>query len=192
MTLGIVAPFSMSSIGSRCARSAGVSAGTRRPASVAAKVSPSRSGDRGGVRGRRGCWHRTAHVAHRSGGPDSAALLTALFTATSAVCVTGLIVVDTPVYWSAFGQVVILAMIQVGGFGIPMTLASLVGLLIWRRLGLRSRLIAAAETKQIGLGDVRRVIVGVVKAESIVRGPHRRIAHCTLRSRLRRGVGAGH
>ena len=124
-------------------------------------------------------------------GPDSAALLTALFTATSAVCVTGLIVVDTPVYWSAFGQVVILAMIQVGGFGI-MTLASLVGLLIWRRLGLRSRLIAAAETKQIGLGDVRRVIVGVVKAESIVRGPHRRIAHCTLRSRLRRGVGAGH
>ena len=99
--------------------------------------------------------------------------------------------VDTPVYWSAFGQVVILAMIQVGGFGI-MTLASLVGLLIWRRLGLRSRLIAAAETKQIGLGDVRRVIVGVVKAESIVRSPHRRIAHCTLRSRLRRGVGAGH
>jgi potassium uptake TrkH family protein len=96
-------------------------------------------------------------------GPDSAPLLTALFTATSAVCVTGLIVVDTPVYWSAFGQVVILAMIQVGGFGI-MTLASLVGLLIWRRLGLRSRLIAAAETKQIGLGDVRRVIVGVVKA----------------------------
>jgi trk system potassium uptake protein len=96
-------------------------------------------------------------------GPDSAPLLTALFTATSAVCVTGLIVVDTPVYWSAFGQVVILAMIQVGGFGI-MTLASLVGMLIWRRLGLRSRLIAAAETKQIGLGDVGRVIVGVVKA----------------------------
>ena len=40
-------------------------------------------------------------------GPGSAPLLTALFTATSAVCVTGLIVVDTPVYWSAFGQVVI-------------------------------------------------------------------------------------
>jgi trk system potassium uptake protein len=95
-------------------------------------------------------------------GPGSAPLLTALFTATSAVCVTGLIVVDTPVYWSAFGQVVILAMIQVGGFGI-MTLASLVGLLISRRLGLRSRLIAAAETKHVGLGDVGRVIRGVIK-----------------------------
>jgi trk system potassium uptake protein len=95
-------------------------------------------------------------------GPGSAPLLTALFTATSAVCVTGLIVVDTPVYWSGFGQVVILAMIQVGGFGI-MTLASLVGLLISRRLGLRTRLIAAAETKHIGLGDVSRVIVGVIK-----------------------------
>jgi hypothetical protein len=87
-------------------------------------------------------------------GPGSAPLLTALFTATSAVCVTGLIVVDTPVYWSAFGQVVILAMIQVGGFGI-MTLASLVGLLISRRLGLRSRLVAAAETKHIGLRGIR-------------------------------------
>ena len=96
-------------------------------------------------------------------GPGSAPLVTALFTATSAVCVTGLIVVDTPVYWSAFGQVAILAMIQVGGFGI-MTLASLVGLLISRRLGLRSRLIAAAETKHVGLGDVSRVIVGVIKA----------------------------
>jgi len=95
-------------------------------------------------------------------GAGSAPLLTALFTATSAVCVTGLIVVDTPVYWSAFGQVAILAMIQVGGFGI-MTLASLVGLLISRRLGLRSRLIAAAETKHVGLGDVGRVIRGVIK-----------------------------
>src|SRR5688500_3507576 len=95
-------------------------------------------------------------------GPGSARLLTALFTATSAVCVTGLIVVDTPVYWSGFGQVVILAMIQVGGFGI-MSLASLVGLLISRRLGLRSRLIAAAETKHVGLGDVGRVVVGVIK-----------------------------
>ena len=95
-------------------------------------------------------------------GAGSAPLLTALFTATSAVCVTGLIVVDTPVYWSAFGQVAILALIQVGGFGI-MTLASLVGLLISRRLGLRTRLIAAAETKHVGLGDVGRVVRGVIK-----------------------------
>jgi trk system potassium uptake protein len=96
-------------------------------------------------------------------GAGSAPLLTALFTATSAVCVTGLIVVDTPGYWSGVGQVVILAMIQVGGFGI-MTLATLVGMLISRRLGLRSRLIAAAETKHLVLGDVGQVVVGVIKA----------------------------
>ncbi|GAB3014217.1 potassium transporter Trk [Nocardioides flavus (ex Wang et al. 2016)] len=91
----------------------------------------------------------------------AAPFVVALFTSTSAVCVTGLVVVDTPSYWSTFGEVVILALIQVGGFGI-MTLASLLGLLVFRRLGLRSRLTAAAETKATGLGDVRTVVKGVV------------------------------
>ncbi|HEX4978038.1 MAG TPA: potassium transporter TrkG [Nocardioides sp.] len=95
-------------------------------------------------------------------GPEGAPALTALFTSTSAVCVTGLVTVDTPTYWSSFGQVVILVLIQVGGFGI-MTLASLVGLLLSRKMGLRSRLTAAAETKSLGLGDVRAVLVGVAK-----------------------------
>ena len=95
-------------------------------------------------------------------GAEGAPLLTALFTSTSAVCVTGLVTVDTPTYWSGFGQVVILGLIQVGGFGI-MTLASLVGLLLSRRMGLRTRLTAAAETKSIGMGDVRAVLVGVAK-----------------------------
>lgn len=95
-------------------------------------------------------------------GPDGAPALTALFTSTSAVCVTGLTVVDTPTYWSGFGQAVILGLIQVGGFGI-MTLASLVAILISRRIGLRSRLTAAAETKSLGIGDVRGVLVGVAK-----------------------------
>lgn len=94
-------------------------------------------------------------------GDGSAPFVVALFTSTSAVCVTGLIVVDTPSYWSSFGEGVILALIQVGGFGI-MTLASLIGLLIFRRLGLRSRITAAAETKATGLGDVRTVVRGVV------------------------------
>ena len=94
-------------------------------------------------------------------GPDGAPFMVALFTSTSAVCVTGLVVVDTPSYWSTFGEVTILALIQVGGFGI-MTLASLLGLLVFRRLGLRSRLTAAAETKATGLGDVRTVVKGVV------------------------------
>lgn len=92
---------------------------------------------------------------------DSTPLLTALFTATSAVCVTGLIVVDTPVYFSTFGELVILAGIQVGGLGI-MTLSALLGLLVFRRLGLRNRMTAATETKALGIGDVRRVLRSVI------------------------------
>ncbi|RZU34138.1 TrkH family potassium uptake protein [Blastococcus saxobsidens] len=94
-------------------------------------------------------------------GPERAPFLTALFHATSAVCVTGLVTVDTGTYWSGFGQGVILALIQVGGLGI-MTLATLVALLLSRRLGLRARLIAQAETKSLSGSDVRRVIGRVV------------------------------
>lgn len=87
-------------------------------------------------------------------------LLTALFTSTSAVCVTGLAVVDTGTYWSGFGEGVILALIQVGGFGI-MTMASLLALLVSGRLRLRMQLTAQAETKSLGIGDVRKVLLGV-------------------------------
>lgn len=93
--------------------------------------------------------------------------LTALFTATSAVCVTGLVVVDTASAWSPFGQGVILVLIQVGGFGI-MTFASLLGLLISRRLGLQTRLAAAASTRSVGLGDVRGLLVGVARVTVLV------------------------
>jgi trk system potassium uptake protein len=94
-------------------------------------------------------------------GPGRADFLTALFHATSAVCVTGLVTVDTGTYWSGFGQAVILLCIQAGGLGI-MTLATLVALLLSRRLGLRARLIAQAETKALSASDVRRVIRRVV------------------------------
>ncbi|MEN1974646.1 TrkH family potassium uptake protein [Cellulomonas olei] len=93
--------------------------------------------------------------------------MAALFTATSAVCVTGLVVVDTSTAWSGFGQGVVLALIQVGGFGI-MTLASLLGVLLSRRLGLRTRLTAAASTRSVGLGDVRQVLVGVGAITAVV------------------------
>ncbi|WP_211254736.1 TrkH family potassium uptake protein [Knoellia aerolata] len=93
-------------------------------------------------------------------GEGGAPFVTALFTATSAVCVTGLTVVDTAAYWTVPGQAIILALIQVGGFGI-MTLASLIALFLSRRMGLRTRLTAAAETRSVGLGDVRRVLRGV-------------------------------
>ncbi|KQU44947.1 ATPase [Rhodococcus sp. Leaf278] len=94
-------------------------------------------------------------------------ILQALFTSTSAVSLTGLIVVDTPVYWSGFGQGVILGLIQIGGFGI-MTIASLVGLILADRIGLRGRLNAAAEVRTSGLGDVRSVVVGVFRTSLII------------------------
>ncbi|WP_343075163.1 TrkH family potassium uptake protein [Actinopolyspora biskrensis] len=87
--------------------------------------------------------------------------VTALFTATSAVCVTGLIVVDTPAYWSTFGELVVLGLIQVGGLGI-MTLASLLGMVVTRRMRLRTQRSAQTETKSLVLGEVRRVVVGVI------------------------------
>jgi trk system potassium uptake protein len=93
------------------------------------------------------------------GGPS---LLTAVFTSTSAVCVTGLITVDTATYWSGYGQGVILLLIQLGGFGI-MTLASLAAIFISHKLGLRSRLLARAETGALDLGDVRTILIGVAK-----------------------------
>ncbi|WGW12111.1 potassium transporter TrkG [Saxibacter everestensis] len=100
-------------------------------------------------------------------GDGGAGFLEALFTSTSAVCVTGLAVVDTPVYWSFFGQFVILALMQVGGFGI-MSFASLLGVVLAHRLGLQSKIAAAAETKSTGFGDVRSVLLGVVKVSLFV------------------------
>lgn len=89
-------------------------------------------------------------------GPTRAPALTAAFTSVSSVCVTGLITVDTATYWSPFGQAVIMVLIQVGGFGI-MTLATLLALLVSGRLGIRSSLIAQAETHSLTIGDVRRL-----------------------------------
>jgi trk system potassium uptake protein TrkH len=71
-------------------------------------------------------------------GPAGASWHEALFTATSAVCVTGLVVVDTGTYFSLFGQWVILVLIQAGGLGI-MTLSTAAALLLGRGIGLRQR-----------------------------------------------------
>ncbi|WDF34971.1 potassium transporter TrkG [Arthrobacter agilis] len=119
-------------------------------------------------------------------GPGSATVLEALFTATSAVCVTGLIVVDTPVYWTGGGQVVILGLIQVGGFGI-MSFASLLGVLLARRMGLRSRISAAAEIKSVGFGDVRKVLLGVLRITLVVES----VTALVLAARFSLGYGHG-
>ena len=64
--------------------------------------------------------------------------LTALFTATSASCVTGLILVDTYTHWSLFGQLVLLCLIQVGGLGF-ITVGTAVSIILRRKIGLKQR-----------------------------------------------------
>ncbi|MER7967387.1 potassium transporter TrkG [Streptomyces ardesiacus] len=110
--------------------------------------------------------------------------VTALFTSTSAVCVTGLAVVDTGTYWSDFGEGAILALIQVGGFGI-MTMASLLALLVSGKLRLKLQLTAQAETKSLGIGDVRRVLLGVAGTTFAVEAA----VGAVLSLRLRYGYG---
>lgn len=93
----------------------------------------------------------------------------ALFTATSATCVTGLVVLDTGTYWSPFGHVVILALIQVGGFGFMTGSTLLLFLIVGRRTGLRDRVLVQASTGVPDLGSVtnliRRVAVFTIAAE---------------------------
>lgn len=69
---------------------------------------------------------------------EGARFLEALFTATSAACVTGLIVQDTATYWSGTGQFVIISLIQIGGLGI-VTVAILIEILSGRKIGLKER-----------------------------------------------------
>lgn len=78
----------------------------------------------------------------------------ALFTATSATCVTGLVLYDTYTQWSAFGQVVIICLIQVGGLGF-MSVATMVWFLLRRKLGLKQRMVMA---QALSLNDLDGVV----------------------------------
>ncbi len=94
-------------------------------------------------------------------GKGGAPFLTSLFTSTSSVCVTGLTVVDTATYWTPFGQSIIMLLIQVGGLGI-MTGASLLFLVVSKRIGLRGRMMARVERGSVNLGDVKNVVIAVI------------------------------
>jgi trk system potassium uptake protein len=100
-------------------------------------------------------------------GPGGATVMEAVFTATSAICVTGLVVVDTPTYWTPFGQSVILALIQIGGFGV-MSFATVLGILLARRLGLTARIMSSTETKSPGYGDMRRVLLRILGTTLVI------------------------
>jgi trk system potassium uptake protein TrkH len=96
-----------------------------------------------------------------------ATFLEAVFTATSATCVTGLIVRDTATYFTFFGQLIILALIQVGGLGI-MTLSASAAVLMGRRLGLRGRSLMADVLESSDLEAVQGLTAYVVKLTLLI------------------------
>ncbi len=103
---------------------------------------------------------------------ETTGYIDALFTATSAVCVTGLIVVPTATHWSVLGQSIILLLIQVGGLGI-MTSSATVALLIGKRITLRERLVmqeAMGQYSIAGLVRLTRYIVAMTFLAEIVGG----------------------
>ena len=100
----------------------------------------------------------TLPAASRDG--VSCGLRPALFTATSATCVTGLVLYDTWSQWSGFGQVVILCLIQIGGLGF-MSVATLLIFLLRRKIGLQQRLMIA---QSLSVNDIK----GVVRLQKLV------------------------
>ncbi|MBA2947988.1 potassium transporter TrkG [Streptomyces himalayensis] len=96
----------------------------------------------------------------------STSVLTALFTSTGAAT-GGIAIVGTGSHWSAFGEGVVLALIQVGGFGI-MTLASLLGLLVAGRLRLSTQFSTQAETGSFGVADLRRVVLRIAGTTLVI------------------------
>lgn len=99
---------------------------------------------------------------------NSAGVLTALFTATSAACVTGLSLVDTFSFWAPFGQIVILCLIQIGGLGF-MTIATFFRRILFKKAGLRERAIMAESintTRMSGFSSlIRKIVIGTAVFE---------------------------
>ena len=91
-------------------------------------------------------------AASRSG--ESCGFRPALFTATSATCVTGLVLYDTWSQWSGFGQIVIITLIEIGGLGF-MSMASLMFFFLRKRIGLKERMIMA---QALSLNDMEGVV----------------------------------
>lgn len=100
---------------------------------------------------------------------QSLSFVDALFTATSASCVTGLVVVDTGTYFSLFGQVVLLLLIQLGGLGL-MLFATLFSVLLKRRLDLQGRLALQVSLNRDELSGVVRMSLKIVRYTAVIEG----------------------
>lgn len=107
-------------------------------------------------------------IATQSG--ESIGFIDALFTSTSAVCVTGLIMADTATYWNGFGQVVIILLIQIGGLGF-MTITTLFALITKKRINLKERLLIQESLNQFDLSGLvkltRYVLLMTITIEGI-------------------------
>ena len=90
-------------------------------------------------------------LATKSG--ESVGFLNAFFTSTSAVCVTGLVVVDTATTWNLFGRIVIMTLIQIGGLGF-MSIATLIPLILNKKIDLKDRLILKEQLNQSKLQGI--------------------------------------
>lgn len=106
-------------------------------------------------------------AANRDG--QSAGFLEAMFTATSATCVTGLVVVDTFQNWTLFGQTVILLMIQIGGLGF-ITVGVLFSMFLKRRIGLERRNLIQESVSSMQLSGVVKLVRKIVKGTLILEG----------------------
>ena len=95
--------------------------------------------------------------------------LGALFTATSASCVTGLVVADTWTQWSLFGQLVIITMIQIGGLGF-ITIGVFLSILLRRRIGLRQRGLMQESTSALQIGGIVRLTKKIILGTAIFEG----------------------
>ena len=99
---------------------------------------------------------------------ESAGFLNALFTATSSTCVTGLIVQDTATFWSLFGQIVIITLIQIGGLGF-MTVSTLFLSIVRHRFGLREREVMAESISATHIDSIvsltHMILVGTAAIE---------------------------
>ena len=93
--------------------------------------------------------------------------LTALFTATTSVCVTGLVVVDTYSHWSVFGQVIILILAQIGGLGI-ITVASLFMLVTRKKFSMGQRIILTDALNLNERSGVLKILVRIIRDTLIV------------------------
>lgn len=95
--------------------------------------------------------------------------LTALFTATSAACLTGLVVVDTGTHWSIWGQAIVLFLIQVGGLGF-MTVFSLFAIMLGRTIGFRERLVIQQSLNQVTVEGIVRLVRYVAAFSFVLEG----------------------